>query len=54
MLLKMVFLCSFCPCDTNLVLMKFEKCAKVLEHVVSPRGANWMHILYQVCLLPLS
>jgi nuclear pore complex protein Nup53 len=38
----------FLPGDTNLVLREFEKCGIVLKHVLGPRDANWMHILYQV------
>ncbi|XP_057504294.1 nuclear pore complex protein NUP35 [Actinidia eriantha] len=33
--------------DTNLVLREFEKCGLILKHVLGPRDANWMHILYQ-------
>jgi len=54
MLLKMLFLCRFSPNDTNLVLREFEKCGEILKHVSGPRDANWMHILYQVCSLPLA
>lgn len=54
MLLKMLFLCRFSPNDTNLVLREFEKCGEILKHVSGPRDANWMHILYQVCNLPLA
>ncbi|KAK1662790.1 hypothetical protein QYE76_050949 [Lolium multiflorum] len=38
---------GFLPGDTNLVLREFEKCGIVLRHVLGPRDANWMHILYQ-------
>ncbi|XP_047058911.1 LOW QUALITY PROTEIN: nuclear pore complex protein NUP35-like [Lolium rigidum] len=38
---------GFLPGDTNLVLREFEKCGIVLRHVLGPRNANWMHILYQ-------
>ncbi|KAL9255496.1 Nuclear pore complex protein NUP35-like protein [Drosera capensis] len=35
------------PADTNLVLREFQKCGVILKHVLGPRNANWMHILYQ-------
>lgn len=38
---------GFSPSDTNLVLREFEKCGMILKHVLGPRNANWMHILYQ-------
>uniref|UniRef100_A0A5B6YIH1 Nuclear pore complex protein NUP35 n=1 Tax=Davidia involucrata TaxID=16924 RepID=A0A5B6YIH1_DAVIN len=38
---------GFSPGDTNLVLREFEKCGVILKHVLGPRDANWMHILYQ-------
>ncbi|CAH9066375.1 unnamed protein product [Cuscuta epithymum] len=38
---------GFSPADTNLVLREFEKCGLILRHIPGPRGANWMHILYQ-------
>lgn len=38
---------GFSPADTNLVLREFEKCGLILKHIPGPRGANWMHILYQ-------
>ncbi|KAJ0971434.1 hypothetical protein J5N97_019393 [Dioscorea zingiberensis] len=38
---------GFSPGDTNLVLREFEKCGLILRHVLGPRDANWMHILYQ-------
>ncbi|CAD5178271.1 unnamed protein product [Musa acuminata subsp. malaccensis] len=33
--------------DTNLVLQEFEKFGVILKHVLGPRDANWVHILYQ-------
>ncbi|XP_042456700.1 nuclear pore complex protein NUP35-like [Zingiber officinale] len=33
--------------DTNLVLREFEKCGVILKHILGPRDANWVHILYQ-------
>lgn len=38
---------GFSPIDTNSVLREFEKCGVILKHVLGPRDANWMHILYQ-------
>ncbi|ONK80616.1 uncharacterized protein A4U43_C01F19830 [Asparagus officinalis] len=38
---------GFSPGDTNLVLCEFEKCGVILKHILGPRDANWMHILYQ-------
>lgn len=38
---------GFSPIDTNLVLREFEKCGVILKHIIGPRDANWMHILYQ-------
>ncbi|KAL2554951.1 Nuclear pore complex protein [Forsythia ovata] len=38
---------GFLPGDTNLVLREFERCGVILKHVPGPRGANWIHILYQ-------
>ncbi|GMQ08558.1 hypothetical protein CsSME_00052231 [Camellia sinensis var. sinensis] len=38
---------GFSPGDTNFVLREFEKCGVILKHVPGPRGANWIHILYQ-------
>ncbi|KAM0945740.1 putative RNA-recognition motif (RRM) domain, nucleoporin, NUP53 [Dioscorea sansibarensis] len=38
---------GFFPGDINLVLREFEKCGLILKHVLGPRDANWMHILYQ-------
>ncbi|KAK6795907.1 hypothetical protein RDI58_009362 [Solanum bulbocastanum] len=37
----------FSPIDTNSVLREFEKCGVILKHILGPRDANWMHILYQ-------
>jgi hypothetical protein len=33
-----------------MVLREFEKCGIVLRHVLGPRDANWVHILYQVTI----
>ncbi|XP_060205795.1 nuclear pore complex protein NUP35 [Lycium barbarum] len=38
---------GFSPIDTNSVLREFEKCGVILKHILGPRDANWMHILYQ-------
>ncbi|PHT47038.1 Nuclear pore complex protein NUP35 [Capsicum baccatum] len=38
---------GFSPIDTNAVLREFEKCGVILKHILGPRDANWMHILYQ-------
>ncbi|RRT59310.1 hypothetical protein B296_00016861 [Ensete ventricosum] len=40
--------------DTNLVLREFEKFGVILKHVLGPRDANWVHILYQVPLYRIS
>ncbi|WOL02058.1 hypothetical protein Cni_G10777 [Canna indica] len=38
---------GFSAGDTNLVLQEFEKCGVILKHIIGPRSANWVHILYQ-------
>lgn len=50
----LIVTCRFSPIDTNSVLREFEKCGVILKHILGPRDANWMHILYQVCHIPIN
>ncbi|XP_074588938.1 nuclear pore complex protein NUP35-like [Curcuma longa] len=46
-LIYILLLSRFSLGDTNLVLREFEKCGVILKHILGPRDANWVHILYQ-------
>lgn len=49
-----IIMCRFSPIDTNAVLREFEKCGVILKHILGPRDANWMHILYQVFQISIN
>jgi nuclear pore complex protein Nup53 len=41
---------SLGPKELRMVMLEFEKCGKIIDHIPGSEGTDWVHIQYQVII----